>query len=37
MVSSGLGQLVADCCGHGGEQPGVHKVRAVFWPVKELS
>jgi hypothetical protein len=27
VVSSGLGQLVADCYGHGDEQSGVHKVR----------
>jgi len=36
VVSSGSGQLVADCCGHGDEQSGVHKVRAVSWPVEEL-
>jgi hypothetical protein len=36
VVSSGWGQLVADGCGHGDEQSGVHKVRAVLWPLEEL-
>jgi hypothetical protein len=36
VVSSDSGQLVADCCGHGDEQSGVHKVRAVYWPVEGL-
>jgi hypothetical protein len=36
VVSSGSGQLVADCCGHGDEQSGVYKVLAVSWSVEGL-
>lgn len=37
MVWSASGHLVADCCGRGGDDSGVHKVRVVSWPIEELS